>query len=349
VLRPGAALPEDARVSLPLAIIDPQLAGGHVEIPIEDFTKALPEALRGTVQPVPETRVWIPLDEIFQNLPQDHLFYMPPLDAYAESPPPAVPPAVNQEPKPAWAPITRKIPAAEAPAPVETPAFAEAKAPAEAPLTPEVAASLEEKPMATETAPAANGANSPHSEAAAVQAPDPANAEPVHGPDEDSAAAPQPSRAPWMHGFRVPPPRLFSSGAPTADLVLPQPAAAEPLPTPAGTPEAKRTADFLAGQPGIFASAAFVQGAVFASEDFPRKPDLDALRDFMGAFIHSAQESGKRLGWNRVVTMACEQFHLTAVVRDSHFVVALHHDRVLPSVLYEALITAADDLGRATA
>jgi hypothetical protein len=125
-----------------------------------------------------------------------------------------------------------------------------------------------------------------------------------------------------------------------------QPAQAEPPPSPAATPEAKRTADYLASQPGIFASAAFVQGAVFASEDFPRKPDLDALRDFMGAFIESARESGRRLGWNRILTFPCEQFHVTAVVRDTHFVVALHHDRALPSVLHDALVTAADELGK---
>jgi hypothetical protein len=115
------------------------------------------------------------------------------------------------------------------------------------------------------------------------------------------------------------------------------------------TPEAKRTVDFLAGQPGIFAAAAFVAGAVFASSDFPRKPDLDALRDFMGAFIEGATESGRRLGWNRVLTIPCEQFHLTAVVRETHFVVALHHDRVLPALTYEALVAAAEDLSKAAA
>jgi hypothetical protein len=124
-------------------------------------------------------------------------------------------------------------------------------------------------------------------------------------------------------------------------------ASVEPLPPPAATPEAKHTADLLAGQPGIFASAAFVQGAVFASADFPRKPDLDALRDFMGAFIDSARENGRRLGWNRVLTIPCEQFHLTAVVRDTHFIVALHYGRVLASDTYDALISAADDLSKA--
>jgi hypothetical protein len=92
-------------------------------------------------------------------------------------------------------------------------------------------------------------------------------------------------------------------------------------PQAAPTPEAKRTADFLANQNGVFAAAAFVQGAVFASEDFPRKPDLDALRDFMGSFVDEARESGQRLGWNRVLTIACEDFYATAVVRETHFIV----------------------------
>jgi hypothetical protein len=67
----------------------------------------------------------------------------------------------------------------------------------------------------------------------------------------------------------------------------------------------------------------------------------------MGVFIDNARESGRRLAWNRVLTLACDQFHLTAVVRDSHFIVALHHDRVLTSVTYDALIAAADDLSKA--
>jgi hypothetical protein len=149
-----------------------------------------------------------------------------------------------------------------------------------------------------------------------------------------------------MRGFQVPPPRLFFGGAAPAQAAS-EPALVEPPPPAPATPEAKRTVDFLASQTGIFAAAAFVEGAVFASTDFPRRPDLDALRDFMGAFIHGALESGRRLGWNRVLTIACEQFHLTAVVRDSHFIVALHHDRVLPSPTDEALIAAADDLSKA--
>jgi hypothetical protein len=66
----------------------------------------------------------------------------------------------------------------------------------------------------------------------------------------------------------------------------------------------------------------------------------------MGFFIDQARDSAHRLGWNRVLTIPCEQFHLTAVVRDTHFIVALHHDRVLTPLTYDTLIAAADDLGK---
>ena len=66
-------------------------------------------------------------------------------------------------------------------------------------------------------------------------------------------------------------------------------------------------------------------------------------------YKRQARDSAHRLGWNRVVTIPCEQFHLTAVVRDTHFIVALHHDRVLATLTYDALIAAADDLGKASA
>jgi hypothetical protein len=148
-----------------------------------------------------------------------------------------------------------------------------------------------------------------------------------------------------MRGFQIQAPRLFS-GANAPAEASPEPVADDSTPPPAPTPEARRSADFLASQPGIFAAAAFVEGAVFASADFPRKPDLDALRDFMGAFVDHAREAGRRLGWNGVLTIACDQFHLTAVVRERHFIVALHHDRVLTSLAHDALISASDDLGK---
>jgi hypothetical protein len=147
-----------------------------------------------------------------------------------------------------------------------------------------------------------------------------------------------------MHGVQIPPPPLFSGVTPAEPPS--ETAPVEPS-SPAPAPEPKRLADFLATQPGIFAAAAFVQGAAFASVHFPLKPDLDAVRDFMGAFIDGTRDSAGRLGWDRVLTIACEQFHLTAVFRDSHFIVALHYDRVLPPLTHDALITAADDLSEA--
>jgi hypothetical protein len=181
-------------------------------------------------------------------------------------------------------------------------------------------------------------------------APEPLPAEtiPSTAAEEESPAATvqAPSPTPWMHGVQVPPPRLFSSAV-TPDEPPPAPAPAEPVsPPPAPAPEAKRTADFLANQPGVFAAAVFVEGAVYASETFPPKPDLDALCDFMAAIIDETRESAQRLGWNGTLTIACDQFHLTAVVRETHFVAALHYDRVLSSLAHETLVAAADELGK---
>jgi len=392
---------EAARVALPLAAIEPQLAGGHVEVPLEDFIKALPEELRGNLALVPGAQVWIPLDEIFQNLPPDHPFHMPPLDLEpgpaitAAELPPEVPPekkeepaaAIPPEPVPDQVPVPQPGPvAAELPVPESS---TEPSAPADAPANqepqpvsepnapsipapPENTAPPEPLPApapaeAQIAAPAAESTPVPTSEPApepavpeAVTAPEPPPApvekkepEPVATPEPEVIPEPvpilPPGRAPWMRGFQVPPPRVFAT-APDAVTGAAEPAPATPpeeVPPPAApTPEAKRTADFLASQPGIFAAAAFVEGAVFASEDFPRKPDLDALRDFMGTFIGLAEACGRRLGWNRTVSISCEQFHMTAVVRERHFVVALHHDRSLPPVAYDALVLAADDLSK---
>ena len=471
VLRSGTLPDEGVRVALPLSVIDPQLEDGHVEIPLEDFVKALPDDLRQEVNMVPETRVWIPLDEIFQNLPPDHIFYMPPLDPLSEAavapemdapaggavpdggsqsgewpsqgtqqaapregvaeqkdspaPEPIVEPAVapvqeagpvegipeqRDQPapapvaEPAAAPVQETTPAEAIPeqrpsdapepaaptdgsAPAEPVQVAAEKSASEAasvePPSPETpqnqeASPVEEPspqptPVAQESTPEPAEPPSPAETASAPPAPESASpaedatletAPPpvpptVSEPGPAAAAAilaeppaapePPPSRAPWMRGFQIPAPRLFV-GNDTADEAASESEPAAPVespPAPAPTPEAKQTADFLASQPGIFAAAAFVEGAVFASADFPRKPDLDALREFMGAFIEGARESGRRLGWNRVLAIPCEQFHLTAVVRDNHFIVALHQDRVLPSHTHDALILAADELSKA--
>jgi hypothetical protein len=369
VLRAGALPAEDARMALPLALIDPQLVEGHVEVPVEDFVKGLPEELKEAINPVSGAKIWIPLDEIFQNLPPDHLFHMPSLDLLDEpvtEPIPEPAPTKEEPEKSDAAPVNAEAdntlvvtqdvvdtvdPAVGTPVTQEKPSNQEATPMDEsstqsAPVVQEAAPEVVAQPPAAENIPAPE-TPAPIQEAAAEAAPavEPEPAEPPQ-PIQAPAEPPAPSRAPWMRGFQVPPPRLFG-GVPPAVEAPPQPATVEPTPAPPATPEAKRTADFLASQTGIFAAAAFVEGAVFASTDFPRKPDLDALREFMGAFIDSAREHGRRLGWNRVLTIPCEQFHLTAVVRDSHFIVALHHDRVLASPTYDALIRAADELGKA--
>jgi hypothetical protein len=376
VLRSGTLPDEGARVALPLSGIDPQLAGGHVEIPLEDFARALPDDLRSGISMVPETKVWIPLDEIFQNLPPDHIFYMPPLDLLSEpAPAPAeealpeeVPeqkdtPAPDPIPEPPAAPIPEAVSAEPIPEPADAPPDAIepatiAEAPPESvPVTqdppPEPADSPPAEDASTPPAPEtpspvadAKPETPPPSVPPIISEPEPIQEIPAPAapPEPPPEVTPPPSRAPWMHGFQIPAPRLFGrSDAPAEAPSKPEPAAPA---ASAPTPEAKRTADFLATQPGIFAAAAFVGDAVFASADFPPEPDLDALRKFMDAFVESARENGRRLGWDRILTISCEQYHLTAVVRDSHFIVVLHHDSLLPSPARAALILAADDLSK---
>ena len=346
---------QDTRVVIPLSVIDPQLIGGHVEIPLEDFIKALPGELRPIINPVPKAQVWIPLDEIFQSLPPDHLFYMPPLGPIPEPAAAPVQPSQSPEPVPPSPESTEPGNPAEpvqelAADPIpDSPSQAITSTTEPPPMnepSPQVVSADQETkseptPPAVETpSPSAEFAP-PSSKAPLLTAALPTSAEPP-----PPTSAPPPSRAPWMRGFQIPAPRLFA-GENTPAEVHSEPIPVDPIAPPPPTPEAKRTADFLASQPGIFAAAAFVQGAVFASADFPRKPDLDALRDFMGAFVDRAQESGRRLGWNGVLTIACEQFHITAVVCESHFIVALHHDRVLTSLAHDAVIVAANDLSEA--
>lgn len=64
-----------ARVVLPLGWLEPQMAGGHVEIPLADFANALPAKMAAMLQTEVDEKVWIPLDEILQNLPAHHPFH----------------------------------------------------------------------------------------------------------------------------------------------------------------------------------------------------------------------------------------------------------------------------------
>jgi predicted regulator of Ras-like GTPase activity (Roadblock/LC7/MglB family) len=65
-----AAVSEDARITLPLALIEPQLASGRVSIAPDVFQAALPEEHRGLFQvDVAKTPVALPLEEVLKNLP----------------------------------------------------------------------------------------------------------------------------------------------------------------------------------------------------------------------------------------------------------------------------------------
>src|SRR5581483_58580 len=131
VVRPGIVPPEDARVTLPLAAIESQLASGHVEIALEDFTKALPDDLKPAIVPTAGVNAWIPLDEIFQSLPKDHMFYMPLLEpeppaakteTQTEDRAPDPPPTPAEPPKPQAATAPEAAPeSAPPPAPQQAP------------------------------------------------------------------------------------------------------------------------------------------------------------------------------------------------------------------------------------
>jgi hypothetical protein len=65
-----STVPEDVRVELPLALIEPQLASGRVVIPPKVLQKAMPETYRQLLNIDPaETPISLPLREILENLP----------------------------------------------------------------------------------------------------------------------------------------------------------------------------------------------------------------------------------------------------------------------------------------
>jgi predicted regulator of Ras-like GTPase activity (Roadblock/LC7/MglB family) len=66
----AGAISDDARITLPLELIEPQLAIGRVSIAPDVFDKALPEEHRGLFQvDVAKTPVALPLEEVLKNLP----------------------------------------------------------------------------------------------------------------------------------------------------------------------------------------------------------------------------------------------------------------------------------------
>jgi predicted regulator of Ras-like GTPase activity (Roadblock/LC7/MglB family) len=65
-----ASVPDDARVELPLALIEPQLASGRVVVSPSLLQKAIPENYRSLLKVDPvETPVALPLQEVLNNLP----------------------------------------------------------------------------------------------------------------------------------------------------------------------------------------------------------------------------------------------------------------------------------------
>ena len=72
------AVPEDARVELPLSLIEPQLASGRVVVSPTLLQKAMPEDYRALLKIDPvETPVVLPLQEVLKNLPADVLRMRP--------------------------------------------------------------------------------------------------------------------------------------------------------------------------------------------------------------------------------------------------------------------------------
>jgi predicted regulator of Ras-like GTPase activity (Roadblock/LC7/MglB family) len=65
-----AAVAEEARVTLPLGLIEPQLASGRISIAPDVFQAALPETYRELFQADEvKTPVALPLEEVLKNLP----------------------------------------------------------------------------------------------------------------------------------------------------------------------------------------------------------------------------------------------------------------------------------------
>ena len=69
-----SAVPDDVRLTLPFALIEPQLSQGRVSVGRETFLQALPESHRGVLSADADlTEVPLPLQEVFQNLPASAL------------------------------------------------------------------------------------------------------------------------------------------------------------------------------------------------------------------------------------------------------------------------------------
>ena len=62
----------NAEIALPLKLIQSQLSSGHVVVKVAALLEAMPEHIRGALSQIDSsTKVPIPLEEIFRNLPND--------------------------------------------------------------------------------------------------------------------------------------------------------------------------------------------------------------------------------------------------------------------------------------
>ena len=70
----ASAVPDDVQITLPFALIEPQLSQGRVTVPRDAFVQAMPESHRHVLSGDGDTAdIPIPLQEVFQNLPANAL------------------------------------------------------------------------------------------------------------------------------------------------------------------------------------------------------------------------------------------------------------------------------------
>jgi predicted regulator of Ras-like GTPase activity (Roadblock/LC7/MglB family) len=156
------AVPKDARVELPFALIEPQLASGRIALQPKDFAKALPEEFRSLFNAEESAAtVSLPLQEVLKNLPSTTLRmrddqieqekgenFATPFSAKAEedakrfniSGTPVAKPIAAPEPEPV-APVVAEPTALATPAPIAMPTIAapEPVVPAPINIVPDVA------------------------------------------------------------------------------------------------------------------------------------------------------------------------------------------------------------------
>ncbi len=316
---------DNARVALPMRLIEPQLVTGHVEIDLKDFIAALPAKLAAAFQHEKDFKVWIPLDEIFQNLPSHHVFHIGSLGSNGNEP--VLPEAKIDEPVAEAAAEVVEIliaPEPERPPHIEQPVaeIIESPAPANEPLP-------EPVPVVESIAPVTEVLHeSPQPIVEAELKNEPAEIEP--SALETQAATPF---------FRPPPPRLFAT---PAALI-----AATQTETPIvedNRSHEQKLADTIAQQPGVFACAVFGNDIAATSERFPRELDVVVFKNQLAALRESICAIAMPFGRSQNATLQCGSFFVSVYLRDRGFLCALHHDRMLAPLVHDVLANAADEL-----